>query len=382
MDKHMNKKSDYILIVAVIATMVGMIYLSKQIFPSSFIEERLYKGLSYESAQVMSIDKDKLQQDHKLDYIEVGYQDIQLKILSGKYKDQTFQVRNAVSRLYNTKVEVGTKVIAMLHEEDNQLQGIDVYTYKRSHVIIGLVLVFCVLIIFVGKMKGLKSVLALFFTLITILYFMVPLLFRGMSPVLAATITSLIVTLVTMYLLNGPSKKTLVATIGTVAGVVIAGAVAIMAGEMAHLSGFTMQDAEPMFYIAEQSSLQVKGLFFAGILIASLGAVMDVAMSITSAIYEVHLIDSKLSTRGLYKVGMNIGQDIIGTMSNTLILAFAGGSLGIMIMLTSANMPPVQLHNLDVLAMEIIQGISGTIGIILSVPITSIMSALVYKGRK
>ncbi|HHX62860.1 MAG TPA: YibE/F family protein [Epulopiscium sp.] len=377
----MNKKREYALIIGVLATIFGMIYMSKLIFPTNFIQERIYKGLSYESAQVVSIEKDKLQEDHKLEYIEVGYQDIELKIVEGKYKNQTFQVRNAVSRLYNTKVKVGTKVVAMLHEEDGELQGIDVYTYKRNHVVIGLIFIFCFLIIFVGKMKGLKSVLALFFTLTTILYLMVPMLFRGVSPVLAATITSLIVTVVTMYLLNGKTKKTLVATIGTVSGVVIAGTVAIIAGEMAHLSGLTMQDAEPLLYIAEQSSLQVKGLFFAGILIASLGAVMDIAMSIASAIYEVHLIDPKLCTKELYKVGMNIGQDIIGTMSNTLILAFAGGSLGIMIMLTSANLPSIQLNNLDILAMEIIQGISGTIGIILSVPITSIVSAVIYKGK-
>ena len=203
------------LIITVLVAMLGMIYTSKLIFPTRFVQERLYKGLTYKSAQVISIEKDKLQQDGKLKDIEIGYQDIQLEILEGKYKNQIFHVRNSVSRLYNTKVSPGTKVIAMLHEEDGGLLGIDVYTYKRNHVVVGLIFIFCFLIILIGKMKGFKSVLSLFFTLTMIVYFMIPMLFRGVSPVLAATITSLIVTIVTMYLLNGKTKKTLVATIGT-----------------------------------------------------------------------------------------------------------------------------------------------------------------------
>lgn len=377
----MNKKSEHMLILIVIAAILAMLYLSKWIFPTGFIQDRLYKGLSYESAKVISIEKDKLQADLKLAEVEIGYQDVQLEILDGKYKNQVFHVRNSVSRLYNTKVNAGTQVVAMIYEENGQLQSVDIYTYKRSHIVLGLVFIFCLIIILIGKMKGFKSILALIFTLVTIVCIMIPMIFRGVSPIISAIFISIIVTIVTMLLLNGKTKKSFVATIGTVSGVIIAGTVAMVAGKLAHLSGITMQDAESLLYIAEQSSLQVKGLFFAGILIASLGAVMDVAMSIASAIYEVHSIDPNLSTKKLYQVGMNIGKDIIGTMSNTLILAFAGGSLSLMIILASANMPTVQLYNLDVLSMEIIQGVSGTIGIVLAVPITAIVSAIAYKYK-
>ena len=134
--------------------------------------------------------------------------------------------------------------------------------------------------------------------------------------------------------------------------------------------------------MAETSNLKVKGLMFAGILVSSLGAVMDVAMSISSSMFEIKSINTKLNKMQLFKSGMNIGKDIIGTMTNTLILAFTGGALCTLILLYSAKMSFSRIINLDFLGMEIIQGLAGTIGIILTVPATVLLAIYYLNGKK
>lgn len=378
----MRKHSDLIAIVVVILISVLIVFVSPFIHKSGFVLNNTQRNLHYEEAVVKSIEVNRLQPEGKLENIEVGYQDITVEVTSGKFKGQNFKIRNSISRLYNYKVKKNTKVVVGMFMEGENIQDIGIYTYKRDTVIYGLVILLFLLVVIVGRIKGLKSVVSLIFTLITIVYLMLPLMFRGLSPIIAATGTSIVVTLVTLYLINGYSKKTLAAILGTTAGVVIAGFASFVAGELAHLSGLTLENAESIFYIAENSGLKVQGLMFASILIGSLGAVMDMGMSIASALYEVHRVNGKLTARELFKSGINIGQDMIGTMCNTLILAFVGGSLTVLLLLMSANMPSVQLLNLDVLGTELIQGLSGSIGIVLTVPITALAASVIYKRQK
>lgn len=186
---------------------------------------------------------------------------------------------------------------------------------------------------------------------------------------------------ITLVLVSGFNKKTLTAILGTVSGVVIAGLIAYIFGSLTNLSGLNMSEAESLAYIAEDTGLKIKGIMFTGILVATLGAVMDIAMSIASSIFEIHKVNDKISFNELFKSAMNIGKDTIGTMTNTLILAFAGGSLSILILVFSANMPFNKLINLDLLGIEIIQGLSGSIGIVLAVPITAFIGCYLCKNE-
>jgi uncharacterized membrane protein len=243
-----------------------------------------------------------------------------------------------------------------------------------------MVILFLLVILLVGGFKGLKSIVALLFTMICIIFLMVPLMLRGVSPIISAIIIAIISTSITLVLVSGTNNKTLSAIIGTLIGVLIAGVLAYIFGETTNLSGINMSEAESIMYIAETTNLKINGILFAGILVSALGAVMDVAMSISSSIFEISSIDKAMSIKSLFKSGMNIGRDIIGTMSNTLILAFAGGSINVLILLYSSNMPANRLLNLDILGTELIQGFAGTIGIILTVPATAIIAAYLCKA--
>lgn len=206
-------------------------------------------------------------------------------------------------------------------------------------------------------------------------------IYKGYSPFLASIIIVILTTIVTMYLIGGISKKTISSALGTIIGVIISGIFAYVFGFFANISGYNVSDIEELLYIANISNIKISQLLFAGILISSLGAVMDVAMSISSTINEIHVKNPTLTSHELFKSGMNVGRDMMGTMSNTLILAFTGGSLTTLIILYSYNMPYNQMINMYSIGIEIMQGISGSIAIILTVPLVSFIASKIMCNK-
>ena len=375
-------KRNIFAIVSVLIISIAIIMVSKSIFPDGFIEDRYGKGAEFYNGVITEIIEEDLNKDHILDGVEIGYQKVIAKVTEGQYKDNTYEIKNNISRLYNYKVEEGTKVVLILYKQNNGNMIWDVYGYDRSSMIYVLAGIFIIVVIIIGGVKGIKSLVSLMFTLVTVIFLMLPLMFRGVEPMLAAVVSATLSIIVTLSLVSGINKKTVTAIIGTISGVVISGIIAYIFGELTHSSGMTMNDTESLIYIAEGTNLKVKGIMFAGILIASLGAVMDVAMSISSSLFEIYEVNKNIKQIDLFKSSMNIGKDIIGTMTNTLILAFAGGSITTLILIFAANMPYNKFINLEVLAIEIIQGLAGSIGIVLSVPITAAVGSYLCRKKE
>lgn len=370
----MKNYKNYILIVFILIVCV-IIIISSNTFSKN-------KGpITYERAKVITIKNEVLKPDVVMPNILVGYQDIKIKMLTGEFIDQEFDIRNSMSLLYNVNTKPNMEIIVSVQVKDNKLNNISVSSYKRDNIIFILAILFFLCIVLVGGYNGLKSVIALIFTGVMVIFFMIPMIFRGMNPILSATITVALTTIISLILISGYSKKTLAAMSGTILGVLLSGIIAFISGKLAHLSGLTMQDADNLIYIAQKSKFNLNGLMFAAILIASLGAIMDVGMSIASSIFEINRIQPNFSKKELFRSGMNVGKDIIGTMSNTLILAFAGGSLNMLIFIMFAKMSYNQVMNLDVLSTELIQSLSGSIGIILTVPITASISSILCKSN-
>lgn len=165
----------------------------------------------------------------------------------------------------------------------------------------------------------------------------------------------IITTVVVMYLIDGFTAKSICAIVGTIIGVVLAAVFAFIFGKICHISGYNVDDIESLIYIGEMTDIKVGELMFAGILISALGAVMDVAMSVASTINEIHDKNPKLDTKELFKSGINVGKDMMGTMSNTLILAFAGGSINTFVYIYSYNYQYYQVLDMYSIGIEIIQ---------------------------
>jgi len=342
------------------------------------------KEITYVRAKVLEVIDSDLTKQENIPGVYIGTQELRIEILSGELKGQTLTLTN--SRLhgdlvYDVVAEDGMEIILAVKEREGQSPSVGIDTYARDKVIYILIFLFIFVLIGVGRIKGLMALISLSITGLLIAFFMLPFMFKGHSPILLAIITASIVIFLSLMLIGGFNKKSLAAVIGTSAGVVIAGIISLISGRLAHLTGITGEASEQLIYIVGSFPINIKGIMFAGIIISSLGAVMDVGMSIASVVFEIHNKVPELSKAELFKSGMNVGKDIIGTMANTLILAFAGCSLSIMILLMAYDMPYFRAINLNTVSTEIIQGLSGSIGLILTVPITSFISALFIENK-
>lgn len=224
----------------------------------------------------------------------------------------------------------------------------------------------------IGGKKGLKTILTLIFTILVILKVLLPMILQGYNPIAVSIAVSSLVIIVTLLIISGFNKKTLSAIIGTTGGVIIAGFLALLVGYMANLSG--LGNEESIHLILFTRDIDFRGLLFAGIIIGSMGAVMDVGMSISSSMHEIAIANPKITTEKLFASGMNIGRDIMGTMANTLILAYVGASLNMMLFLAAYEPPLVQILVKDNITAEIVRSLAGSIGLIFTIPLTAAVS--------
>lgn len=334
-------------------------------------------------AHVSGVVNSNAREDYWTEGLRVGVQEVQVTIDSGKYKGKELPAFNYLSAYGNVDLKEGTRIIVWLdYDEYNNPYVISITNYDRGTVLILLIIVFVGLLVFFGGKKGISAVLGLAFTMLSIWFLLIPLLKRGFPPIWGAILIVALTTGVSLFLLNGYSKKTLCATIGCIGGVTIAGMVAYIVGTLTPINGFNMSEAEELVLRAGDEGLKISGLLVSGILIASLGAVMDISMTVTSAIAELYEMNPKVKRKDLFQSGLNIGRDAMGTMANTLILAFAGSSLNMLILFRVFNYPYLQIFNSDLMTIEIIQGLSGSIGIVLTVPLVAFITSTLYTQKR
>ena len=313
----------------------------------------------------------------------IGQQELEIEVLTGPWKGAVLETPNYLTIYTNVDARVGTRIIVRLDaDEQGQPYVLSIPNYNRVPMLLGLMAVFAGLLVLIGRRKGVMALIGLVYTLACLWFILVPMILRGADPVLVTVVIVALTTAASLLLLTGLSRKTLCATLGCVGGVAAAGLFAAAAGTISPINGFNLPEAEELVLRAADQGLQISGLFVSGILVASLGAVMDVAMSIASACWELRQVDPKLPRTALFRSGMNIGRDAMGTMANTLILAFAGSSLNTLLLCQVYDYPLIQIFNADAIAVEMIRGVAGSIGILLTVPLVALLSARLMSPRK
>ena len=365
-------------------TLAGVILCIVMIFTSNITLEgnQELNLFTVQRARVLAVEDDRLSPDPFVENLHIGRQTLELELLTGAHAGQRVRIDNTLSRFFNIRGQENmTLLVSVVTDDTGTIAHLDVFGYARDSFIYGFVGLFFLILILVARKKGLYAVISLIFTLTAIVFFMIPGILQGESPILLATVTAAFTATFSILMIGDISFKSLAAIGGTVVGVAIAGVVGVIAGNISHISGMHIAHAEEVIFQAGQVPIRVPELLFAGIIISTLGAVIDVGMSISSAVFEIKDLNREISMKQLYKSGMNIGRDIMGTMSNTLILAFAGSSITVLIIMVSYQLPYMRLINLDILAVEIIQGISASIGLVLAVPVTALVAAWLAAGR-
>ena len=334
------------------------------------------EGQTFEKGVVTRILQDNLMPDGS----RVGEQRVLVRMTTGVRAGQELETTSSSGYLFGAGCTVGMKVV-VLQSVAGDSTITSVYSQDREGVLYLFAALYLAVLVLVGGRQGLKGALGLIFTFLCILFFYLPLVYRGYSPFWVSVGLCVVTTVVTMYLIGGPTRKTLVATGGTVAGVVIAGVAATCFSWASGISGWNVSDIESLLTLWNVSGIQVGGLLFSGLLISSLGAVMDVAMSIGSSMAELYAQNPSLTRRALFKAGMHVGRDMMGTDSNTLILAFAGGSVSMLVLDYAYDLPYQQIINSNNIGIAVMQGLSGSFGIVLSVPVTVLLAVALYTWK-
>ena len=375
------KRLEDVFAVTVIFLSVMIIFFSKEYFEN--IKPKQYFEQEFVMGTILEVLDEKIEVDAFVESRYIGMQKVRVKVEEGRLKDNEFVINNTLSKRHNVFAEKGLKVILTVREAEGRTV-VWIYNYQRSNYIHCLMGIFFALIVILGGKKGFKSLVALCFSIVMIIFVLIPMLFGGYDPIPLAVFISGIIIFVSFFLIGGINAKSMIAIFGTFFGIITASLLSYIFGKLSMLSGINMENGEQVLYLAQDYRIKIKGFMFISILIASLGAVMDVSMSIASAANELVSNNSKIKEKDLFNSLMNIGRDMMGTMTNTLILAFAGSSFTLIMMIWGYQMTYRQLINIPMISIEAIQSFAGSIGIILTVPFTAFMAAisLKYKRRK
>jgi uncharacterized membrane protein len=343
---------------------------------------------TYVKAQVNQVKEEKIQihsddplYDPSIEGTQYNtIQKVTYEVLEGDHKGIIFESENELSnRIYDLDLKKGDKVMLLLKVYEDRTYSGFATDFIRSNIILVLIILFIGALILIGKLKGLRALVSLVITVGSIFFVLIPLTLQGHDPLLIAFLIAVFVTIATILLISGINKKAISAIIGTLGGVLLAILIAYIAGNASMLTGLSGEDAR-ILYI-NRPELDFMNIFFASVLIGALGAVMDIGMSISSAVHEVSEANPKAGKKKLFKSGMNVGKDIMGTMSNTLILAYAGSAFPLLLLFSLNEFSAMQVINFDFMAAEIIRAISGSFGLLLAIPITAFVGSLLRKGR-
>ncbi|MGN0427025.1 MAG: YibE/F family protein [Agathobacter sp.] len=337
----------------------------------------------YEKGNVTMVLSDNTERDASSDNSWRGEQLLLIEITSGQYKGQTLQVSNYVGPLYSVPLEVGDSAVLIISTYEDGTHLGTVYEFNRTFGLIVVVIMFFIAAILIGGKTGAKSLLGLIITLACLFGILLPALMKGAPTLPTIFLVCTYITIVTLAILGGLQKKTICAMIGTVSGT----AAALLFGQFSQMllrvDGMRISDAEALLQLQQQGiPIGIKGLLTGGVIISSLGAVMDVAMGIASSLSEISIANSSLTRRDLFRSGMNIGHDMVGTMTNTLILALLGNDLVFIIYLYSLGLSSNQLISSAYLSIEVISSISSSIGVILSIPLTAMISSIALSKKE
>ncbi len=363
----------YIITAVILAAAVLWVIRLNSITRTQLINRT---GQSFETGVVVGILQDNIQEDG----MRIGQQTVVVRMTSGEKKGEELTTTSSAGYLFGAACTVGMRVVVMQSIAGDSVIT-SVYSMDRKEVIIGFAVLYLGTLCVIGGKKGIRGALGLVFTFAAIIYVYLPLVYQGHSPFMSAVFICAVTAAVTLYLIGGAGKKTVCATAGTLAGVVIAGGAAAIFSRLSGITGWNVSDIESLLTLWQTNNIQVGGLLFSGLLISSLGAVMDVAMSISSSMQELCSQNQEISRLELMRAGMRVGRDMMGTDSNTLILAFAGTSLSMLVLDYAYELPYLQIINSNNIGIAVMQGLSGSFGVVLSVPATVLMAAYIYKGE-
>ncbi|MCL2722129.1 MAG: YibE/F family protein [Treponema sp.] len=298
------------------------------------------------------------------------------KITNGKRKGEIVTAsQSSISMLPSNDRDIFEKASILLTYSNFQwyFNGF----YRISGLIwLGVLFVLCVL--FLGRKKGVNTILSLSFTCAAIFTVFIPAILAGKNVYIMSIIVCIYTTVMTLLIVIGFNKKSLASVAGCIGGILTAGIIALIMDRVLNLTGIVDEHSRYLINMPGGIKLNLRALIFAGIIIGAMGAIMDVAISIASSLWEIKEKAKDISIKALFRSGLNIGRDIMGSMANTLILAYIGSSLSVVLLLSVFSNSTLNLFNSEMIAVEILQALAGSFGILAAMPLTALFCSILY----
>lgn len=372
-----TRKNIIFLIYSLIA-LCGIMYI---FLGNSYYKDKVSvnKGLKGDYFKGEIVDVGESTVDENIGWVTTK---VKIKFLNGVNKGSIVDSELVQDGLFNklTKnVKIGDKYIVYKQNIEGATYwglGEPIKTTKLSY----LLGVFFLGLIILGGINGVKTIVSLSATCLGIFMVFIPSIMAGANVYINTIIVSAFIIFVTLPIVIGINKKCLSSIIGCLGGVFVSGIIAVIMTNILNLSGMINEETVYITYI--NANINLKAIVFASIVIGSLGATMDIAISIASSIKELSSEVKDVSRKKLILSGLNIGKDIMGTMTNTLILAYIGSSLSMAILLIAYNTSLYEALNKERMIVEILQSLTGSLGMLLTIPITAVISSFLYTNKK
>lgn len=312
------------------------------------------------------------------------YVDFTAEITTGWQKGQRVPARQTIdgfTPVGSKEVEAGDKVLIFSSDPSSPDSLWLFWEYNRLDILLVFGAIFMILVLLFGRTKGVNTIISLGFTCLAVFAVFVPSILTGRNIYISSITVCLFTIVMTLLLVSGLDAKSVTAGIGCLGGILVSGALTLLMDFFLQLTGLVNEESVFLLYLDTPKPIDLKSIIFGAILIGALGAIMDVAMSIASSLWEVGLIMERPTFSALMRSGVQIGRDIIGTMANTLVLAYIGSSLSMVLLLVAYNSSLLGLLNKELIVVEILQTLVGSMGILFTVPLTSAAAALIYTRR-
>jgi len=300
------------------------------------------------------------------------------KAESGKQKGQSIVAsQQSISRVSEKEISVGDKVILINFDGEWFFTG-----YMRIDKLLILGIIFTLCVILFGGRKGFNTILSLGLTCGSIFAVLIPALLSGKNVYIMSLLVCAYTITMTLLIVIGFNKKSLASILACGSGVVLTGLITLIMDRVLMLTGIVDEHSLYLANLSTENPINLRAIIFAGIIIGAMGAVMDVAISISSSLWEIKENSERISFKTLLRSGLTIGRDIMGTMANTLILAYIGSSLSVVLILSVYSSSLLGLFNTEMIIVEILQALVGSIGILFTMPLTALFCSILYLQDK
>lgn len=367
------RKRETIFVMVLLVVMMILFFI-----PTDF--ERKNNDSVRAKAEVISVDNSQLEQRG---IVKTGVQAVKLRVVNGEFKGKEFTSPNnlrgqlELDKMFSPK----DKAFVVIDHIGNRVTAVNIIDHYRLDIELILFIVFVGLLVGFAGWTGVKSVFSFVFTVLMIWKILIPLFLKGWNPIFVSLAVVSVLIAVTTFLVAGVNKKALVSFLGSISGILITCIFALIFGNAFKIHGAVVSFSETLLY-SGYAYLDLTKIFISGIFIASSGALMDVTMDISTAVYEVVLNKPDITRKEAIKSGFSVAKAVVGTMTTTLLLAYSGGYTAMLMVFMAQGTPIMNILNMTYVSSEILHTIVGSFGLVLVAPLTAVLAGVIFTNSE